>query len=277
MRLTNHIAYRFLTDDKLALELIETMEHIKARNAIDLMEKLRVIQQTPSDTNMALSARVLELWDLINKYDQKAYLVTDSVHDKIDMIKLKRDADNHYDWTVFKDLPQIKSTFILQPSEGWDGGGVLRIVMRNNMIEFCHAGFKFKDKKTGDGQLLWTLFYIDRYTNRHAEHTESQQVKDIYEFIYRLLCFIYLSENIEEIIEPGRSNGKSKKQGKVLNELPVPIITITSKWNVTSIRTEGFDVSPHFRLQPYKTGVKLILIEAFRKHGYVRGAKNKQL
>lgn len=47
-------------------------------------------------------------------------------------------------------------------------------------------------------------------------------------------------------------------------------------WNTTIIRKEGFKVSQHLRWQPHGPGRskrKLIMIEEFQKHGYIRQAK----
>lgn len=47
-------------------------------------------------------------------------------------------------------------------------------------------------------------------------------------------------------------------------------------WFTTIIRTEGFGVRGHFRLQPYgpgKTEKRLIYINEYQKHGYVRKAR----
>ena len=94
-------------------------------------------------------------------------------------------------------------------------------------------------------------------------------------FIYRLLCFLYLSENTEEVLAPREKRG-TRSSGKIINSLPFPLTVVTSKWNVTTKRTEGFDVSGHFRLWKRKTTGEweMIFINPFKKSGYTRKSWN---
>lgn len=278
MRLNNHIALRFLTDDRLAFEVMEETHKIKSKNRTQLFAELGFLMDKTGHNDKVDAVKAWQLWELVNKDDQKAYFITDTVHDKLDMLKLKRDANDHYDWTVFKNIPECKKTFILIPDKKWDGGGVIRLLNDGKTLQFCHLAFKFNDKKVDDnaGQALWTLFYINQFNNEHAEHCEHQNVKDIYEFVYKLMCFIFLSENDYEIIEPGRKSG-TKKNGKIINDLPLPITIINSKWNITTIRTDEFTVSGHFALR--RCGIafsdtRMVYIEPYLKHGYIRKAKN---
>jgi hypothetical protein len=116
------------------------------------------------------------------------------------------------------------------------------------------------------------MFYLDRVKNEQCDHFAHADVKIIEEFVYKLLCFVFLSENEEETLKAGEKKG-TRKQGKIINVLPIPLTIINSKWNITSIRTDGFGVSGHFRLQPTSSGTKMIFIEPFMKHGYIRKAK----
>lgn len=267
MRLTNHIAKRFLTDDTLAYEMIE-------RTHPQAIKKILNNQQIESVED----SKVRQLWRLINKNNQKAYLITETVHDKLDMLKVKLDAQQHYDWTVFNQVKECKKTFILMPDENWKGGGCLRILVHDDYIEFCHICFRFKNNDKNNGECLWTLFFINRKNNEHAEHCSHKNVTDIYEFVYKLLCFIFLSENEYQEVKGGQSVG-TKKNGKFKNDLPISVTIINSKWNITVVRTEGFMVRGHFALRRCGEGrqlTKMVYIEPFQKHGYIRKA-GKQL
>lgn len=62
----------------------------------------------------------------------------------------------------------------------------------------------------------------------------------------------------------------------LVNKAPFPISHLDSSWFRTIIRTEGFKVRGHFRLQPCGVGRKereLIYIQPYEKHGYTRTAK----
>jgi len=60
---------------------------------------------------------------------------------------------------------------------------------------------------------------------------------------------------------------------KYVNDTKRKIEILDSHWFTTIVRSEGFEVTGHFRLQPYKDGKKLIWIEKFDKKGYTRTAK----
>ncbi len=250
MVLHNHIAYRFLTDDTL---MYEAMAIFEGKNWMD-----KPIEQ------------ISNCYDLLYKGDlyktpHKVYLVTNTVIDKLALLHVTK-KNSHFDWSVFGHLPDCKKTFIFLNNE------VLRILVRGDFISFCHLSFSRTDKQNGFGNSYWVMFYFNRRTNELCSHFEHSDVTSKEEFIYKLLCFIFLSENTEEVVSPGRKHG-TKKKGKFINELDVPVTIINSKWNITSIRTEGFPVSGHFRLQP--TGperkiTKMIWINPFEKKGYVR-------
>lgn len=65
---------------------------------------------------------------------------------------------------------------------------------------------------------------------------------------------------------------------KAKNEAGINVIVLDSLWYTTICREEGFMVSGHFRLQPYKDSMghwtkKIIYIAAYEKHGYHRQAR----
>jgi hypothetical protein len=63
---------------------------------------------------------------------------------------------------------------------------------------------------------------------------------------------------------------------KYLNDSNHQIDVLDSRWFTETIRTEGFSVSGHFRLQPCgknKDQRKLIYIKDYKKNGYHRKAK----
>ena len=239
------------------------------------------VKETAADASVIYVPAPFVLDSIIEAVDAGVRLIvciTEGVP-TLDMLKVKRNEDGLYDWTVFSELKLCKKTFILYPNKEWNAGGCLRVLINADKIEFCHIHAKFKDENKKEMWCGWTIFFIDRKTNRHAKICDDQAVKDIYEFIYKLLCFIFLSENEYEVLQPGQSKG-TKKSGKVLNELPVPVTIINSKWNVTSIRRDGFWVSAHFALRrcgPGRTASRVVFIDAFEKQGYVRGAANKEL
>ncbi len=275
MRLTNHIALRFLQDDKMWMEIMET-HHPDSMKMI-----AEQIQNDKVDEDSEALMQIVSLYAILETKRKPArnFLVTPSVHEKLEMLKVKPNQEGLYDWTVFKHLKDLKSSFILPPEKRFDRGGVIRIMIDGENIHMFHICGKSDPVKPNQMMIYWTSFYINRMTNEHASYCSSTNAKDLIPSIYVLLCFVYLSENEYQEVLGGRSVG-TRKNGKFKNDLTIPVTLITSKWNVTSVRTEGFQVGAHFRLQPCGPGrsqTKMILIEPFEKHGYVRRAKNESL
>lgn len=109
----------------------------------------------------------------------------------------------------------------------------------------------------------------DKY---YAPHTQMA----IFNRIAKLITFIELGD-IETVYLPaGRNNGKPKKAGKITNTSEFNVYIVDTSWNKLIIRTDGFGVRGHFRLQPCgkeHKDRKLIWVDSFEKHGYVRRPK----
>lgn len=262
--LRNHIAYRFLCDERFMWEMIEST-HPHEWSTL-LKEKLcRADEET-------MKSKIASYYDLIRPERNKTYYVTNSVLENLELLKLDVKENGHYDWSVFKHLPLLtKYTFIFPNNH------LLRMKVYENSIVFCDLRFKLENRKTMEGQSNWENFFIDRESGELCDHFNSPVMKEIEEFIYKFLCFMFLTENDEMILNPGQSHG-SRRTGKVINELKMPMTVVNSRWNITTIRNQGFAVSGHFRLQPCGAGHidrKLIFIEPFEKKGYVRKAKSQ--
>lgn len=72
--------------------------------------------------------------------------------------------------------------------------------------------------------------------------------------------------------------GKKTKDisGKYVNDSKLDITYLDSKWFTTLVKSDGFNVRGHFRLQPYGEGLKerkLIWINEFQKTGYTAPAR----
>lgn len=105
---------------------------------------------------------------------------------------------------------------------------------------------------------------------------KDQTIERLINYALNILLFKQFAE-IETVVTEGKkSKGSSKikiNHEKYLNESPIPIEIIDSNWFRKLIRTGAFNVSGHFRLQPYGTNLslrKLIWINEFEKKGYIR-------
>ena len=113
----------------------------------------------------------------------------------------------------------------------------------------------------------------DKYYFPHTNEEEFNR-------LVRLMTFVEIGDTEIILLEKGKNNGKSKKDGKITNTSDNNVYVVDASWNQIIIRTDGFAVMGHYRLQPCGTGLadrKLIWIAAFEKHGYKRHPKAKIL
>jgi hypothetical protein len=90
------------------------------------------------------------------------------------------------------------------------------------------------------------------------------------------LPFLEFAESETKIINAKTGHRAKIGKEKYVTDIPYDIEIVDSNWFTTSIRTEGFGVTGHFRLQPVgeaRQGRKLIWIADFQKHGYTKRAK----
>ena len=89
-----------------------------------------------------------------------------------------------------------------------------------------------------------------------------------------LLLFIKYCPLETKFIAAGRKDHHVGQ--KYVNETNHKIEILDSTWFTTIVRSEGFGVTGHFRMQPYGPGItqrRLTWIEPFEKTGYTRKAR----
>lgn len=264
MVLKNHIAYRFLKDDELAVEMLQAT----------YPDDFKKMLETKKKEDIEISTKVSTFYRFITPKEQKAYYITNTVLDKLDLLKIKKinteGIGDHYDWTYFKNIKNQKLTFIFPDNS------LLRLEITDDILMFCQVNFDFKKEEDNEGHLGWVMFYVNRLTGEQCDHFSHVDVKNIEKFVYSLMSFFFLSDNDMVIVEPGQKYG-TRKTGKLVNTFPnTPVTIVDSKWNITSIRTESFGVSGHFALRWTGKGrafPKMVFIEPYEKSGYMRKAK----
>jgi hypothetical protein len=112
------------------------------------------------------------------------------------------------------------------------------------------------------------IFAIDFNEGISVEGINHEILSDF----LRLLIFLRFGDVTINLV---KSNSVTKlPSGDSMNNTSSKDITIVkANWNTISIRTEGFSVKAHFRLQPCgegRTDRKLVFIDQFNKHGYIR-------
>jgi hypothetical protein len=269
MVLKNHIAYRFLHDPELIIEMCETTHPDDWKELAKLLDPNHPTPDEEVETTHELKAFI----ELVSTSRQKAFYITDTVLEKLDMLKVNKKGA-HFDWMVFKGVKDQKITLILPDNK------LLRIKAVENGMELFWLTFKKKTGTNIDGTMYWVMNHFNTDTGELSPHFDHPDSIAIEEFMYKLMCFFFLTENDEVILNVGKTHG-TKKEGKVLNSLKIPVTIVNSRWNTTVIITGKFGVRGHFRVQPCGSGRKdhkIIFIEPFEKNGYVRNPqKDKHL
>jgi len=138
------------------------------------------------------------------------------------------------------------------------------------------------DKKTN--HLVMSAFRVE---SRHWEWThelfnklypDTDTLTLAETFVYQVLSIELFKKNAE--LETVYVKPKSKKKDfgkKYVNKTDLPVTHLDCTWFTTFIRSEGFSVRGHFRLQNYKIDGKSIKklkwIPPHEKNGYTRKAR----
>ena len=99
-------------------------------------------------------------------------------------------------------------------------------------------------------------------------------LKDYVDMVLDYLCLRQWAEvQMGKVSTTVKKDVKKNKKIHTITETGLDFYTFDSKWYTEISNTESFQVSGHFRLQPYGDGTRrLIWINEFTKHGYHRKA-----
>ena len=142
--------------------------------------------------------------------------------------------------------------------------GILSTLMMRINSDY-HLSYDLVRVNSESGEWRHAIGVVDNWN-------EEQEAK-FRDKIMKVLIYLFLSDVIVQMIPIGRSNGQPKKQGKIINDSSQPVKVVTSKWNTLTVRTGGFEVGGHFRLQPFgidRKEVRLVYIKPYKKKGYTR-------
>lgn len=118
----------------------------------------------------------------------------------------------------------------------------------------------------------WKEEYEEKDEYFHGPFLEQEGIPEALDAL-ALYAFMDIGEVFEEEVNlPAKRQGSQRKAKPVKSDWKL----LNSSYLKTSIRTEGFAVSGHFRLQPCGPGrskVKLIFISPYEKNGYIRTAE----
>jgi len=165
---------------------------------------------------------------------------------------------------------RIGDTFSSRALKNVSFGHHLYLLGKHETCKFiCQVGF-IKGCYYNNEKNIYFEFGFDLNENGYFFNTKYAAE---FNRILKIMTFVELGDIEVTILEKGRNNGKDKKDGKITNTSNYTVYVVDSSWNKLIIRTEGFAVKGHFRLQPCGVGHadrKLMWIDAFEKHGYKR-------
>lgn len=194
------------------------------------------------------------MWGFLSSPDNKYYLFTEKAREVIQNIKIT----DSFDIQILRVLP-MNETRYFNFLYGKD-----RVVFCMWSNEILHViDLSKHEGKEG----IKRVFSLAPLRNDSKINTFTDELREA----VRHLIFLTLTEPEITLVAAGSKQGTRKKGH--YNATPLPVIIVDSKWNKYIVRTDGFGVSGHFRMQRCGKGyadLKLTWIEPYKKHGYVR-------
>jgi hypothetical protein len=248
--------------DEMQLKIIATQ-------VANLRLRAPYVEQQELDAGIK-NVNELVLNDL--NYRNNNFLVRATAMQMVEKIPL----NEKFDIKFLRNLPMKKATFLL------GGERAFRYYRTQDNVYAVFFGLN-------KGYLSWRFLRIDLVNGDilipklgagnsdeagFVPETNALQENEFQLFV-KLLLFVELSELSVEVLTPNKKIG-TRREGKFFNQSHSNITLVDSKWNVISVRTEGFTVSGHWRMQPHgadRTQRRLIWVDTFEKKGYIRKPK----
>lgn len=132
-----------------------------------------------------------------------------------------------------------------------------------------------KETKACNSGALIHIWHYDKCIVDDTSINLNEETLELLTLVQKV-CFFLLYADVEtKIVNRNNVSGVKCKDEKVFSDINYPVEIIDSTYFTTIIRTEGFGVKGHFRLQACGEGMKqrkLIWVNDFIKHGYAREA-----
>lgn len=231
----------YLEDSKLAIEkekeravanVDEAYEEYGLTGAKDSVESVQMWNDICSKIGYDAGNKGAEFYTIPHPSPYQ-YLIMPSVETCAEMIRLKE----NFSCAMFSKIRDGEHVYLLGKDEFY------RFVKFNGAIRGSYWNRQKRIAfETG------FLFEADKYYFPHEYTAEFNR-------LVRLMTFIELGDTEVIMLESGRNNGKSKKAGKITNTSNFTVYVVDSSWNQLIIRTDGFAVRGHYRLQPCGTNL----------------------
>jgi hypothetical protein len=205
-----------------------------------------------------MSERLSTLNNILNDKNFKDYLITDTVKEIADKIKVGLD----FNYKLLNTIKNQASTYLLGKDK------FVRFEVKNENIYVLYVDYDYKTT-----WLNYEMFRIQTVEGKlYGASPKSQHVAEL---LTKYLIFVNLSD-VEIMFLPPNKKVGTKKLGNIKNDSEYNVTVVDSSWNKFVVRTEAFSVSGHLRLQPYGKNLslrKLVWIEPYEKKGYFKSAK----
>lgn len=210
-----------------------------------------------------------QIEDLFSDNDNQFYVFRETALSIAKRIKL--DKGKLEDFSFLRNVKDKKVTYLMGKN------------MFYRWVKIRHIIFVGCVKIIEDAQyvppqkhMLYWLFKINTDTGElmFPEDSADTEFEEMMMQFLRMFIFAELSELETVVLKPKEKTG-TRKAGKYINDCTQGIRIVDSTWNKVMILKEGFSVSGHLRLQRFgreRKDAKLILIEEFKKSGYIRRA-----
>lgn len=208
-----------------------------------------------AQNNLALQGattdKIGEMGSFVDNKDSKLYLICNGVEACSKMIRV----GDTFSSRALRNIEFGKHTYLLG---------------KNEMVRFfCNEGAIKGIYWDRENKVTFEFGFLLEEDGYYFDPLYAKQ----FSRLTKIITFVELGDIEVQMLEKGRNNNRSKKDGKITNTSNYTVYVVDSSWNKLIIRTEGFAVMGHFRLQPCGAGLadrKLIWIDAFEKHGYKR-------
>lgn len=190
------------------------------------------------------------------------------ISDNVDLLDGMSGVILRKDSTIFYRIDKV--------AEQEDAKAIVSFVAIKN-IENTLVAFSLA---SNDGSRLQQMWFSNLFLRPPSgEIMDRRKLTEIqYLYIYTIIMSVVLFKRFAPVETKEFFAGqKTKYEGhKCINETKYNITYLDSKWFTNIVRSAGFGVKGHFRLQPCGVGMKdrrLIWIEAFEKTGYTAPAR----
>lgn len=201
-----------------------------------------------------------------NNSPKKVYVLTKKAKEVVDNIAVSRLLPI----TRIQALLKTPRCICLSPGVAyfvWAHADTVKVIYFQTRL---HEGQAFVSNAHFDLTKVYELLEV--FSDSEGEDRVARDgYKGAIQDLIRVLIFLELTEPEIIVVAAGKKHGQAPIGYS--NSSASKIFIVDSTWNKFIVRTEGFGVRGHFRLQPYgerSQELKLIWIDAFQKNGYVR-------